>query len=187
VASDGDNESSSGGSGGGSQQTTTDSEGTAQAGPANVEAPVRLLSDGNDTSSGGDSGGGQTTTGSGGTVQVGIAGANAPVRVLSDGDDGAGAGSPGATSPGDSAAAPESDEGSVLQADPVPDTAPAGDVLERGEADDPSGGAKPVAAVLGAQADSLPLTGLGLLALFALGLGLLSNGAALRRWSVQPG
>jgi hypothetical protein len=41
--------------------------------------------------------------------------------------------------------------------------------------------------VLGAQASSsLPVTGLGLLGMFVLGLGLMANGAALRRGGREP-
>jgi hypothetical protein len=58
----------------------------------NADAPVRVLSDGDNAgSSGGGTGtsGPQTTTRSIGALQVGSIGVFAPIRVLSDGDDAA--------------------------------------------------------------------------------------------------
>jgi hypothetical protein len=68
-------------------QVTGDSTGAAQAGPVDVDAPVRVRSDGGDTGSGTAGGAPQTTGDSTGTAQVGSADADAPVRVLSDGGD----------------------------------------------------------------------------------------------------
>jgi hypothetical protein len=44
-----------------------------------------------------------------------------------------------------------------------------------------------VSAVLGAAAESLPVTGLGLVALLLAGLALVSSGAAVRRGSLAAG
>ena len=55
-----------------------------------ANAPVRVLSDGDNTSAGeagpGDPGGGQTVTGSDGAAQIGSPAAAAPTRVASAGD-----------------------------------------------------------------------------------------------------
>ena len=73
---------------GGGPQTAGDSTGVAQAGSQSVDAPVRVLSDGDgETSAAATTGGGQTAAGSEGAAQIGSTGASAPVRVLSDGDD----------------------------------------------------------------------------------------------------
>src|SRR5918992_3919854 len=76
----------------GGPQTVTDSNGAAQVGPAEVNAPIRVLSDGNNESpdAGASVGAPQTTTDSEASAQTGPAEVNAPVRVLSDGENGAG-------------------------------------------------------------------------------------------------
>jgi LPXTG-motif cell wall-anchored protein len=67
----------------------------------------------------------------------------------------------------------------------VPGLGPGTDTLEDGGS--PSAGLRPVSAVLGVSAESLPLTGLGVTLLFLTGLMLLSSGAVLRRRSVAAG
>jgi hypothetical protein len=193
VASDGND---SGGAGSaGDDQTTTGSDGTAQVGSAGVSAPIRLASDGDTAASGGSgSGADQTASGSDGAAQVGAASISAPIRVASAGDDGATAadgdvavgaeGEPigdlgGSSSPGTGAQG-----GPVAVTESIPDTGPA-DLLSDGSST--SASLRPVSAVLGAAAESLPLTGLGLLGLLLAGLTLLSSGAALRRGSVAAG
>src|SRR3954452_23699336 len=69
-------------------QTITDSTGSGQVGSVEANAPVRVLSDGNDQSDAPAQGGSQNTGGSEGTGQVGSVKADAPVRVLSDGENG---------------------------------------------------------------------------------------------------
>ena len=66
------------------------------------------------------------------------------------------------------------------------DSGPGIDVLDDVD-NSPGTGLQPVAAVLGARADSLPLTGLGLGALFLMGLLLLASGIAVRRGSGATG
>jgi hypothetical protein len=66
-------------------------------------------------------------------------------------------------------------------------TRPVADVLSGGDGgmddgDVPAGSVR----VLGAQAGSLPVTGLGLLATFVLGLVLMANGTALRMAGREP-
>ena len=65
------------------------------------------------------------------------------------------------------------------------DSGPGFDILDGGDSN--GAGLQPVAAVLGARADSLPLTGLGLGALFLMGLLLLGSGIAVRRGSGATG
>ena len=69
----------------GGQQTVTGSVAAAQGGPTEVNAPVRVLSDGNDPAPSATVGAPQMAEDSNGTAQAGPIGANAPVRVLSDG------------------------------------------------------------------------------------------------------
>ena len=64
-------------------QTITDSVGGAQVGAVQADAPVRVLSDGNNTSQGTTTGGEQTASDSLGTAQAGPVDVNAPVRVVS--------------------------------------------------------------------------------------------------------
>ena len=61
---------------------------------------------------------------------------------------------------------------------------PAVDILDDSST---SAGLEPASAVLAADAESLPLTGLAVAVLFLTGLALLSGGAALRRGSVAAG
>lgn len=68
-------------------QTVTDSTGAAQAGPTEVNAPIRVLSDGSDPAPSATVGAPQTADGSDGTAQAGTTEVNAPVRVLSDGQN----------------------------------------------------------------------------------------------------
>jgi hypothetical protein len=71
-------------------QSTGASAGTLQAGSVAADAPVRVLSDGDDAAgqSTAGSNAGQTSEENLGAAQVGSGTANAPVRVLSDGDNG---------------------------------------------------------------------------------------------------
>jgi hypothetical protein len=218
----------------------------AQVGSADVNAPVRVLSDGDNgaasgTGAGGSSGGGpQTATDSTGTAQLEPAIVNAPIRVISDGDDpaaqpsqtdspgrdpsgsgdptpggtdppgdGGGTSGPGGENPGSVGGVPGAEDlggdaekpgegtgggspGSgghdlVLRGDTQTGTRPVTDVLSGGDGgtdseDVPAGSVR----VLGAQAGSLPVTGLGLLGTFVLGLVLMTSGAALRRGGVEP-
>jgi hypothetical protein len=73
------------------EQNVTDSTGAAQVGPTEVNAPVRVLSDGNNPGPSATVGGPQTTGNSNGAAQVGPTQVNAPVRVASDGDNNAAA------------------------------------------------------------------------------------------------
>jgi hypothetical protein len=68
-------------------QSTENSTGAAQLGPVEVDAPVRIASDGDNQGAAQSKGGSQGIDGSTGAAQVGPGGANAPVRVLSDGDN----------------------------------------------------------------------------------------------------
>jgi hypothetical protein len=68
-------------------QVVGDSTAAAQVGAVSVDAPVRVLSDGDSATTGASTGGPQTTTETTGGAQVTSADVNAPVRVLSDGDD----------------------------------------------------------------------------------------------------
>lgn len=69
-------------------QTIDDSIGGAQVASVAVDAPVRVLSDGNNGSGASAAGGPQAIYDSVGAVQTGPVAVNAPVRVLSDGDNG---------------------------------------------------------------------------------------------------
>jgi hypothetical protein len=71
----------------GTGQVVGDSTAAAQVGAVSVDAPVRVLSDGDSATTGAAAGGSQTTTETTGGAQVTSVNANAPVRVLSDGDD----------------------------------------------------------------------------------------------------
>ena len=82
-------------------QQVNDSALTAQVGSVDVNAPVRVASDGDNGSPATSGGGTQSTNDSIGTGQVGSVRVNAPVRVLSDGDNTA----PGASGGGSQAAA----------------------------------------------------------------------------------
>jgi hypothetical protein len=167
-----------------------------------------VLSDGDNASpglSGGSSGGDQTADDSTGSGQVGPAQVDAPVRVISDGDDGGGttpggsdptptdptpsdSGSPtpsGGAKPADDT--PSGDTFELVDDGDRPDEEPAAEVLSGGDGgaapgDAPAGSVR----VLGAQAGSLPVTGLGLLAMFAMGLVLMASGFALRRGGSEP-
>jgi hypothetical protein len=68
-------------------QVVGDSTAAAQVGAVSVDAPVRVLSDGDSATTGASTGGPQTTTETTGGAQVTSADVNAPVRVLSDGND----------------------------------------------------------------------------------------------------
>ena len=72
-------------------QTIDDSIGGAQVASVAVDAPVRVLSDGNNGSGAPGAGGPQAIDDSVGAVQAGPVAVDAPVRVLSDGDNGSGA------------------------------------------------------------------------------------------------
>jgi hypothetical protein len=90
VLSDG-NDAEAGGTAGGNE-STADSTGSAQVGAADVDAPVRVASDGDNSS---DAGSGtaapeQSVDDSSGSAQAGSPNVAAPVRVLSDGDSSTG-------------------------------------------------------------------------------------------------
>ena len=72
-------------------QSTKDSTLAAQVGPVDVDAPVRIASDGDNRGAAQAKGGSQGIDDSTGAAQVGPVEANAPVRVLSDGENQAGA------------------------------------------------------------------------------------------------
>ena len=85
-------------------QTIDDSIGGAQVASVAVDAPVRVLSDGNNGSGAAAApvaGGPQAIDDSVGAVQAGPVAVNAPVRVLSDGDNGSApqGGSPSGSGP----------------------------------------------------------------------------------------
>ncbi len=71
-------------------QQIGDSTGAAQVGAVEADAPVRVLSDGNDAESAGVTSAPQDSGDSTASGQVGSADVNAPVRVLSDGDNASG-------------------------------------------------------------------------------------------------
>jgi hypothetical protein len=71
----------------GASQAVDDSIGSAQVGAVGIDAPVRVLSNGDSATTGASAGGPQTTGDSTGAAQVTSVDANTPVRVLSDGDD----------------------------------------------------------------------------------------------------
>jgi hypothetical protein len=194
VASDG-NDSGRAGSPAG-DQTTTGSNGSAQVGSAGVSAPIRVASDGDTASSGGSAGGsGQTATGSDGALQIGSLSVIAPIRVASDGDGataaddgGVGVGAEGEpVGPLGGSSSPDTGAqgGPVGVTESIPATRPATDLLRDGSST--SASLQPASAVLDTAAESLPLTGLGLVGLLLAGLTLLSGGAALRRGSVAAG
>jgi hypothetical protein len=69
-------------------QATDNSTGAAQVGPVKANAPVRVLSDGdNQAGAQGGSTGEQSATDSEGAAQVGPVDLDAPVRIASDGDN----------------------------------------------------------------------------------------------------
>src|SRR5919109_111209 len=69
-------------------QSTDNSTAAAQVGPVDVDAPVRIASDGdNEAAASEGSAAGQSTTGSEAAAQVGPVDVDAPVRIASDGDD----------------------------------------------------------------------------------------------------
>jgi hypothetical protein len=68
-------------------QAVTDTTGAAQVGAVAVNAPIRVLSDGDSQSAGVAAATPQTTSNSTGAAQVSSVEATVPVRVLSDGDD----------------------------------------------------------------------------------------------------
>ena len=182
----------------GAPQTADNSSGTAQAGSTEVSAPVRVLSDGKNAPSGGSPGGEQTASDSTG-AQAGSVGVNAPIRVASDGDDGGadaaaadggtvGVGAQGdPVDPlgGDSSPGSGADGGPVGVTQSIPGTRPATDLLSDGSST--SASLQTVAALADEAGGSLPLTGLGLVALLLTGLTLLSSGAAVRRGSPAAG
>ena len=64
------------------EQTVTGSVAAAQGGPTEVNAPVRVLSDGNDPAPSATIGAPQTAENSNGTAQAGPIGVNAPAQLL---------------------------------------------------------------------------------------------------------
>src|SRR5262245_55449125 len=68
-------------------QQITNSTGAAQAGPVQADAPVRVLSDGDNAATQPAQPGDQATGDSNASAQVGTAQVDAPVRVASDGDN----------------------------------------------------------------------------------------------------
>jgi hypothetical protein len=187
-----------------------DSIGTAQIGPPGVNAPIRIASDGDDPTPGpsqvdppgGDAGGsgdpgpggdgdtpggggdtpdgGGDTSGSGGENPGSVGGV--PGTEGLDGDRrGLGDGS-GGDGPGTGTQDLVFDEDTSSGTQPVADVLAGGDG-GAGKGDVPAGSVR----VLGAQAsDGLPVTGLGVLAMFVLGLVLMASGAALRRGGIEP-
>src|ERR671914_507197 len=114
------------------RQTAEDSALAGQVGPVQVNAPVRVASDGNDEQPSASVGGPQTTSDSAGAAPVGPVGGNASVRVLSDGENssagggGAGGGSGGGAAGGSSAGGPQAVNDSIgaAQVGPVEADAP---------------------------------------------------------------
>ena len=198
VLSDGDN-GSSGATGSGAdagEQSTTDSTGSAQVGSPSVSAPVRVLSDGSDAAPTTAASAPQSTDGSTGTAQVGSPGVFAPARVLSetgatDGEgpgDGAGDGIPLVNvlpEEGDARSLRGTPAGSGLIDDggDTTETTPALRLISGGAGDGTAvveTGGQGVETLRVAQLGTLPLTGLGVAAVAALGLWLLAGGLALR-------
>ena len=76
-------------------RTTADSDRSGQVGSQSVNAPVRVLSDGDDAGAAGSAGRcAGSSDGSSGGAQVGSQTASAPVRVASDGDGGTSSAAP---------------------------------------------------------------------------------------------
>lgn len=177
-------------------QQIGDSTGAAQVGAVQADAPVRVLSDGNNAESAGGTTAPQDSGEATASGQVGSADVNAPVRVLSDGDDG-GTATAADTTGGEQPAGDDSPAGGTVPAiggDPNGDTTPAvGDLpaLDPVANAEPGGGdggilpdgaeLLPVAAgdVAGDTAGELPLTGLAVASLVLTGMALLTGGGAL--------
>jgi hypothetical protein len=124
-------------------------------------------------------------------VQLASPSVSAPIRVVSDGDEGgslavAAEGEPVGPvdeDPADGGTGAQNGPVSVIES--VPATGPAADTVEDGSST--SAELRPVSAVLGVSAESLPLTGFGLAATFLAGLLLLSSGAVVRRGGFAAG
>jgi hypothetical protein len=152
-----------------------------------------VLSDGDNTSAGGagpgDPGGGQTVTDSTGAAQIGSPSVTAPTRIASDGDD-ADASVDVAAQRTPVESVDEPDSATLSQGEPVnvtetiSDTTPAVGLADGGSS---TGAELRTAALLGGGADSLPLTGLGLVAMLLTGLMLFAAGALGRRAGVAAG
>ncbi len=182
-------------------QTIEDSAASGQVGSVQVDAPVRVASDGdNSPPSATVSGGDQTTSDSTGSAQAGSAQVNAPVRVLSDGENASSGGGPPGTgaqaepdptddsAPTESQGEPESPGNTQFLGEEDPSSAdpPASDVLSGGSGGEGGGETVPTGTVRTLGEGSLPVTGLGLLAMFLLGLVLMGNGLALRAAGREP-
>lgn len=125
-------------------QQVTDSTGAAQIEAVEVDAPIRVLSDGDNAGDGGSStAGGQTTGDATGSGQVGPVDADAPVRVLSAGDNGGGStgASTGAQSVGDGDGSAQIGGGSVTA--PIRIASPGDDVVAEAADSDPPATAAP--------------------------------------------
>jgi hypothetical protein len=177
--------------------------GAVQAGPIEVDAPVRVASDGDNgrprggapQQSGAGSGGGtpsgtQSSADSVGAIQVGWADLDLPIRVLSDGDEWSTAGaatgaqssasSAGGLSDGNGESIPAGDDGAADDG-ASPRGEPAAGLP--GVLTQPAGGRLAAAAVRTLDADAaarLPVAGLGLIGLALLGLLSLAGGSGLR-------
>jgi hypothetical protein len=118
-------------------QTTDDGTATAQVGWGRVEAPVRVLSDGDADAGTAAAGGGgsQAVDDSGGAAQVGSETLSAPVRVASDGDGGSS--SAGTTDGGQTAAGSDG----ATQVGSIGADAPVSVLSEDGDEPDTTGGA----------------------------------------------
>jgi hypothetical protein len=194
VLSDGDDGSGATVSASGPQSTTS-SNGAAQTGATSADAPVRVLSEGDNAGS--DAGAAdeatpQVAASPSGTAQIASLRTRTPVRVASAGDDqtaeasaeggplaedGAPQSEPSPPAEQDTSGGGESHVGGT-----GPPTSPAVDV----QPDDGQGGVSPenVADVAGEAAGSgsgtLPLTGLRLLETVVAGVLLVASGLALR-------
>jgi hypothetical protein len=202
VLSDGENGAVGGNAVGPGSEGENDSIGTAQIEPPSVDAPMRVISDGDapaaepsqldpsggDTSGSGDPdvGGGEDTpggrgdpSGSGGETPGSVGGVPGPEGL--EGDTETLGGESGGDGQGTGGRDLVFGEKRSSGTRPVADS-PSGGDGGTGDGDVSAGSVR----VLGAQVSSLPVTGLGLLATFVLGLVLIPNGTALRMAGREP-
>src|SRR5918992_903039 len=178
--------------------------GRVRVGPPGVNAPIRVASDGDDPAPGpsqtdppggsggtpgGDPPGGGTPGGGGEPPRGGTPGGNGTPGGGGDtsGPGGEGPGSGGDMSDPGGDAPGTGGQQLVLDEKTSSGTEPVTDVL--GVDGGPAEGGAPAGSVrvLGAQASGgLPVTGLGLLWTFVLGLMFMASGSALRRGGIEP-
>jgi hypothetical protein len=167
-------------------QSTENSTGAAQVGPVDVDAPVRIASDGDNQGAAQGKGGSQGIDDSTGAAQVGPVGANAPVRVLSDGDNeageagGSGGGPPPSDTPGEGPTeGPTGPTGDGINGVQTPEEDAAAGVRPTLASTPSEGGPAPAAPSL--SRDELPFTGFTVWLLLVIGAWALGSGLCLQR------